>query len=62
MEPALPPLLDGFFAVLRGCPADFQPFHEGFEEFEVDHVVFDDEDVDGRDGAVEEGGGGGGRL
>ena len=60
MEAAAPPFGDGFAAVHGGLPAHFEPLHEGFEEAEVDGVVFDYEDVDGWDGAVEETGGRGG--
>lgn len=42
MKAALAPFLHGFFAVARALPADAQPFHERFEKFLVDDVVFDD--------------------
>lgn len=35
-------------------PSDFQPLHEGFEEFEIDNVIFDDQNVDGWYSAVKE--------
>ena len=38
-------------------PAYFEALHECFEEFQVDDVVFDNENIDRRDGAFEESGG-----
>jgi len=53
MEASGAPFCDGFFAVHGGLPAYFEALHECFEKFEIDDVVFDDEDVDGGYGAVE---------
>ena len=41
MKAALPPLGHGVFAVHGGLPAHLEALHEGFEELEVDDVVFD---------------------
>ena len=54
MKATFPPFGNSIFAV-HGCiPTHFQTLHESFQEAEVDDIVFDDEDVDGRDSAVEE--------
>lgn len=42
MEAALPPFRDRFAPVLCALPADFEALHEGFEQFQVDDVVFND--------------------
>lgn len=58
MKTAGSPLCDGVPPV-HGCmPSHFKSFHERFEEFEVDDVIFDDQDVDRRNGTIEKTGGG----
>lgn len=57
VESSLPPFCDRLAPVHGGVPADFEALHKCFEELEVDDVVFDDENVDRRDGAFEESGG-----
>lgn len=52
MEAAFPPLGNGFPAIHGGVPPDFQALHEGFEKFEVDDIIFDDENVDRWDSTV----------
>lgn len=52
MEAAFSPLSNSFPAVHGGLPPDFQTLHEGFEEFEVDDIIFDNEDVDRWDSSV----------
>lgn len=53
MEAASSPHGGSLFAVHCRLPSDFQPLHECFQEFQVDDIVFDDEDVDGRNRGVE---------
>ena len=61
MEAALAPLGHGVLAVHGGLPAYLEALHEGFEELQVDDVIFDDQDVDGWDaGTVEHPSGHGG--
>ena len=57
MEATFSPLGDGVFSIHGCAPADFQAFHEGFEESKIDDVVFDDEDIDGWDGSIADRGG-----
>jgi hypothetical protein len=52
MEAALPPFCNSLLSIHRSLPSYFYPSHEGFEEFKVDDVIFDEENVDGRDGTV----------
>ena len=42
MKTSLSPLGNSVAAIHGGVPADLQAFHESFEEFEVDDVVFHD--------------------
>lgn len=57
VEATLSPFVDRLSAV-HGCmPPYFQTLHESFEEFEVDDVVFDDENIDWRDRSVQKTGG-----
>ena len=57
MKSTLTPFRDCFAAIHGSVPAHFKALHECFEEFEVDNVVFDDEDINGRDGTFEKAGG-----
>jgi len=52
MEAPFPPLSNGFPAIHGGVPPDFQAFHEGFEELEVDDIIFDNQNIDRRDSTV----------
>ena len=56
MEASTSPFGDGFPPVHCGMPANFQAFHEGFEKFEVDDVVFDNEDVDRGNSTIKQAG------
>lgn len=54
MKPAGPPFGDRLPPIHGGMPPHFESFHERFKQFEVDDVVFDDKDIDGRHGAVQQ--------
>lgn len=53
MKAALAPFGYRFATVHGSVPAHFEAFHECLEEFEVDDVVLDNENVDGRNGTFE---------
>ena len=53
MKASGPPLRDGFSAIHGSVPSNLETLHEGLKKLEIDNVVFDDENVDRWDGAVE---------
>ena len=53
MEPTLPPLGDRFLSIHSSVPPDFESLHEGFQEFQVDDVIFNDKNVDRGNGPIE---------
>lgn len=57
MKSALAPFCYRFASVHGGVPAYFETLYECFKEFEVDDVIFDDQNVDGRNCAFEKTGG-----
>ena len=54
MEATSPPLVDCFTPVHSGLPSYFETLHEGFEKFEIDDVVLDDQHVDRRDCTIKQ--------
>ena len=53
MKTAGSPFRDCVAPVHGRMPPHFKSFHECFEKFEVDDVIFDDKNVDRRDGTIE---------
>lgn len=53
MKATLSPLIDGLSPIHRRMPPDLETLHKGFEKFEIDDIIFDDEDVDWRYGSVQ---------
>lgn len=52
VKPTLPPFAHRLFAVGCALPAHTQSLHKRFQKLLIDDVIFNDEDVDGRNGAV----------
>lgn len=53
METALSPFVHSFSAIHSRVPSYFQTLHEGFEELQIDDVIFHDENINRGDGSIQ---------